>query len=827
MNSCPSKNLGRGSSKVGGKKCKNVLFDKLHKDVTQNNSKVKVVSGGGSSPYRQASRVFYSKKVTPSEVESLLVRPLQHSFKIYRIRDPKRGVRSYADVVRGNQITMNQNSVNNNITSFCMKDPNNGGSCQKSRFQVRKFHNEVPSQDNKNATIGVGATMQDTMVINRGVSLAPRTMGIASEEVAIKNNSGEVTKSTPPNDGLVSQEYCQTPIDGQRLIFDIKNTESDKFINSIIYNDQSKVTGPTLCKAYDLWNAQSKVKFGFIPLTDPIMPTQKTVSEVQCTDPIQLHEEVKKYDLPNYLGARIPVPTQLNIHAWETMLQGYWDEQLLECLKFGFPLGFNRTCTLKHDKENHRSAVLFPEHVTKYIEEEQKFGAIIGPFENSPIKNLHYSPFMTRDKPNSENRRVILDLSWPRGESVNAGVEKNGYMGSDFKLTFPTIDDLTQELVKIGKGAHIFKVDVSRAFRHLNADPRDYDLLGVNWGVTFIDTRIPFGSRHGSQFFQRTSDAVRHVMRLRDVNVINYIDDFLGYGTPSVARASFDALVDVMTQLGLTISKTKLVEPTTKAVCLGILVDTVEGTVAIPPEKLGVVREMVKEWKGKKWCTKRQLQSLLGTLLYVHKCVKPARYFLNRMLTTLRRVSNPARVELDQDFHRDLRWFDKFLPLYNGVSMYHYAKSKSVLQLDACLTGLGGRWGNFVYHLPIEHGYANLDIVHLEMVNIVMALRLFARFWSGTTILVKCDNDAVVKVLSAGKARDPFLGACARNVWYIAALADIDLQYEHILGRDNTVADLLSRWQFTQENVIQLQQFIENPVWLPVSINMMEVDYSL
>ena len=81
-------------------------------------------------------------------------------------------------------------------------------------------------------------------------------------------------------------------------------------------------------------------------------------------------------------------------------------------------------------------------------------------------------------------------------------MEKNGYLGSEFKLTFPTIDDLTQELVKIGKGAHIFKVDVSRAFRHLNVDPRDYDLLGVNWGVTFIDTRIPFGSRHGSQFFQ-------------------------------------------------------------------------------------------------------------------------------------------------------------------------------------------------------------------------------------------------------------------------------------------------------------------------------------
>ena len=89
------------------------------------------------------------------------------------------------------------------------------------------------------------------------------------------------------------------------------------------------------------------------------------------------------------------------------------------------------------------------------------------------------------------------------------------------------------------------------------------------------------------------------------------------------------------------------------------------------------------------------------------------------------------------------------------------------------------------------------------MVNIVMALRLFACFWSGTRILIKCDNDAVVKVLNAGKARDPFLGACAHNVWYMSALAAVDLQYEHILGRDNPVADLLSRWQFSQQNVIQ------------------------
>ena len=144
---------------------------------------------------------------------------------------------------------------------------------------------------------------------------------------------------------------------------------------------------------------------------------------------------------------------------------------------------------------------------------------------------------------------------------------------------------------------------------------------------------------------------------------------------------------------------------------------------------------------------KRQLQSLLGSLLYIHKCVKPARYFLNRMLGTLRGASNPARVMLSDDFQRDLAWFDKFLPSYNGISIYVHKNSDSTLELDACLTGLGGCWGQYVYYLPISRGFANLDIVHLEMVNIVMALRLFARLWSRTRVLVKCDNDAVVKVL--------------------------------------------------------------------------------
>ena len=228
----------------------------------------------------------------------------------------------------------------------------------------------------------------NTNTANRFHNGSLQTMGHTSQVVASEDNGGESTKSTPPTDALAG-EINENPICQQRLLFDIRNTESDKFMNSIIYNDQDKVSSPTECLAFDLWSAQSKVKFGFIPLTDPIMPSRADTLQIKCRDPIELHNEVKKYNLPNYLGARIPVESQLNIQAWESLLEGYWDKQLLECLKFGFPLGFNRTCPLNHDKDNHKSAVLFPDHVKKYIEDEQKFGAIIGPFQKSPIENLH------------------------------------------------------------------------------------------------------------------------------------------------------------------------------------------------------------------------------------------------------------------------------------------------------------------------------------------------------------------------------------------------------------------------------------------------------
>ena len=141
---------------------------------------------------------------------------------------------------------------------------------------------------------------------------------------------------------------------------------------------------------------------------------------------------------------------------------------------------------------------------------------------------------------------------------VNAGVDKNSYLGTEFVLTFPTIDDVTDQLAQLGPGVHIYKVDISHAFRHLKIDPRDYDLLSLFLDAQHVYTCLPFGSRHGSQNFQCVSDVVRHALRSHGNDIVNYNNDFIGFGVPDVAHASYDTLCDLLECLGLTISKKKI-----------------------------------------------------------------------------------------------------------------------------------------------------------------------------------------------------------------------------------------------------------------------------
>ena len=283
-------------------------------------------------------------------------------------------------------------------------------------------------------------------------------------------------------------------------------------------------------------------------------------------DPLACHKKTRESREYNCLKCRIQLSDSIDFDYLFSFGQDYWDYQLFAFLKYGFPLDFDRNTTfLCPTFTSHNSAKFFPQHVLTYLQEEKAHRAIFAPPPFLPFGvDTQISPFITREKSDSEKRRVIIDLSFPPDHSVNAGVPKNTYLGTAFKLHYPTIDMITQRLCDLGPGAHIYKIDLARAFRQLFVDPSDWDLLGLHWdGSYYGDCRVPFGYWNGSMFLTRFTDYIRYIMRSKGHHIVNYVDDLLGLESQGHSNQSYQFLRYLLERAGFPISLSKLAPPST------------------------------------------------------------------------------------------------------------------------------------------------------------------------------------------------------------------------------------------------------------------------
>ena len=127
-------------------------------------------------------------------------------------------------------------------------------------------------------------------------------------------------------------------------------------------------------------------------------------------------------------------------------------------------------------------------------------------------------------------------------------------------------------MCKLSPAAKIYKVDISRAFRHIKIDPMDIDLLGLKFqDQYFINKLVSFGYRNWSQILQRCTDAIRFTMQQHGFpHLFNYIDELIYTGLPSNIHNSYQFVLKLLQELGLDISNKKLVPPNTLVTCLVI-----------------------------------------------------------------------------------------------------------------------------------------------------------------------------------------------------------------------------------------------------------------
>ena len=528
--------------------------------------------------------------------------------------------------------------------------------------------------------------------------------------------------------------------------------------------------------------------------------------EVDWSGVLEIASLIRKSGRPNFRGCCIPVGSNLDITRWRDGLLEYKDRDLVECLEFGFPVGFegNKEHLQHRNVKNHAGALEFPSNILEYLSNQAISGCIIGPFKADPfVGEGVFSPISTVPKKDSDERRVILDLSWPKGKGVNDHIPKDFYLGDPFRLHYPSVDNLCDLVRQLGKGCLLFKRDLRRAYRQIPVDPGDISLLGFQWkSHMFFDRVLPMGLRSACQACQRMTSGVQYMFAKEGFNLVNYIDDLAGAESVGRATAAFEVLGKLLTELGLIEAVDKAVPPSTSMVFLGVEFDTQQCLLSIPFEKVTEVLNMLEKWAEKAIATRRELQVLVGKLNFVASCVRPGRLFISRLLNVLRGFPSVGTGPLSGDFHRDLHWWQTYLRQFNGVSILsleEWSFPDEVAASDACLEACRGWCEGEYFHIlfPDWVREAHLHINALELLTIMVCLKVWGAQWGGRKVKFACDNLASVFVLNSGKSKDVFMQGCLREICYIAALGQFEIRAVHVPGVDNRLPDLLSRWHLS------------------------------
>lgn len=289
-------------------------------------------------------------------------------------------------------------------------------------------------------------------------------------------------------------------------------------------------------------------------------------------------------------------------------------------------------------------------------------------------------------------------------------------------------------------------------------------------------------------------------MRQKGWITLAFLDDFAGIqDSQHKAILAYEQFCSLTKKLGLQLAEDKCSSPTQLIEWFGYEVDVQAMTVAIPADKLRQVLTECQLWNNKRSPNKTMIQSLVGKLLHVANCIRHARKFVTRILSTLRYMEAEKQhwTSITPEFKADLSWFQKYAEEGNGIALIAPALHNIYIECDSSLTGGGGNSDTMYYswEYPRHHVEKYNHIHKLEAINLLVAYRTLRprRHTPGYRIVMITDNMASSIALTTGRTKDELLATCARQLWLEAAKQDHEMVIQHRPGTLIPLADALSR----------------------------------
>ena len=410
--------------------------------------------------------------------------------------------------------------------------------------------------------------------------------------------------------------------------------------------------------------------------------------------------------LPNSL------PTPINALRLQTYLNGFpftKRSTLIHGIRRGFSLQSSITSPPSPSSyENHQSALQHTEVVSMKLQNELILGRIAGPFTEPPLPGFITSPLgLVPKKSSSEcpEFRLIHDLSFPRGNSVNSHIDP-----AFTRVQYEDLDHCISIINSLGPNCWISKADLKDAFRILPVRPADYRLLGMVWKQRFYyDKCLPMGCSISCQVFESLSQALQWILttKLSVTHMSHILDDFIFFGTDyQSCKRHLHTFQTLATSLNIPIKHQKTVQPATTVILHGIEVDTINMTMRLPQDKLQDALAKVTELSSRK------------------------KAFLRRLFDLTKQVHHKSNyVRLNQEARLDLQAWAAFLTSFNGRVIClpdSWISSFSLkLYTDASAASYAAVFGSQWIQGDFPSTWQNVNIAVKELVPIVLAVHLW------------------------------------------------------------------------------------------------------
>jgi len=380
------------------------------------------------------------------------------------------------------------------------------------------------------------------------------------------------------------------------------------------------------------------------------------------------------------------------------------------------------------------------------------------------------SPCFLVPKPGNDHRMVQAY------QKVNDGTKQDCYPQPTLKEIFASLE-----------GAKYYTVfDMAKGFYQIKIRESD------RWATAFVNHRglwqykvLPFGLKNAPAAFQRLMDMVLGENR-RDY-CLCYIDDVIIFSkTLEEHLAHIDLVVQKLKAAGLTINPKKTQLCLQQIKYLGMIV-TPEGY-SPDPEKVAAIQDFPEP------ANKKKLLSFLGSCNFYHN-------FLPRVSDIAAPLHNLLKQKTVWKFDDACKAAFKAIKqliLDHNKLYFPDMNLPFTIRTDASDVGLGavllqGLPDKPEVLIPIVYASRSLSqteknysTTHKELLAIRWALKKFKGYIEYTSFFVETDHKALKWLMNL---KDP----CGKLARWAVELMEFDLDIEHIPGKDNDLADMLSR----------------------------------